>query len=247
MLNSSRKNAASHDDGSRARSRGRLRSRNAQFTVEREVIEPMTDPLISHGSAAGGTVVVDTQQGELERLLTATGAGDPAALAELYDVTVAKVHALVRAIVRRPEDAEEATCDVYTQIWQSAHLFDASRGSVMAWLMTIARSRALDLLRRNSTRKRLLGEEELAADTRAGPDSWLPDEVLNVFQTGSAVHAALKTVSPERRRIVGLAFFRDLSHTEIAEITGMPIGTVKSHLRRTLLGLRQAIEDTDSL
>lgn len=83
-----------------------------------------------------------------EDFARAVAAGDTAALADLYDSTVAKVHALVKAIVRNPADAEEVTCDVYTQAWQTAVHFDPARGSVMAWLMNIARSRALDCLRR---------------------------------------------------------------------------------------------------
>lgn len=222
--------------------------RIVQFTVEQKTAQSMTDPSLTPAAPADPHALLgDGPRDELEKLMVAIGEGHSTALAELYDATVGKVHALVRAIVRTPEDAEEVTCDVYTQVWQGAHRFSASRGSAMAWLLTIARSRALDCLRRRNHRERLLAEEPLGEDGRPSADDDLPEEILHVFQTGSAVHAALKTLPPDRRRIVGLAFFRDLSHAEIAEVTGLPLGTVKSCLRRTLMGLREALEERDSL
>jgi RNA polymerase sigma-70 factor (ECF subfamily) len=181
----------------------------------------------------------------LEKFASATAAGDTAALTELYDSTVAKVHALVRAIVRNPADAEEVTCDVYTEAWQTASRFDPSRGSVMTWLMTIARYRAIDCLRRRRGRMRLIDEESPHAEVPDTAEHASPERMLNLFQSRSAVRTALEQLQPERRRLVGLAFFEGLSHSEIAELTGLPVGTVKSHLRRAMQSLRGLLHDLE--
>jgi RNA polymerase sigma-70 factor (ECF subfamily) len=166
--------------------------------------------------------------------------GDKDALSELYDSTVSKVHGLVRAMVHNSADAEEVTCDVYTQVWQTAANFEPSRGCVMSWLLSIARSRALDCLRRQRTKVRLFSEPSLDGETLVAEpiehDS--PDKMLNAFQARTLVRSALEQLSPERRRLVCLAFFDDLSHSEIAELTGLPMGTIKSHLRRAMHSLR---------
>jgi RNA polymerase sigma factor (sigma-70 family) len=173
-------------------------------------------------------------------VVAAVAGGSASALSELYDATVGKVHALIRAMIRDTDDAEEVTCDVYTHAWQTASQFDPARGPVMAWLLTIARSRALDALRRRRSRERLSGEdpqEELADHS----PSAAPDYYLNLFQSGSAVHAALAGLPADRRRLIGLAFFEDLTHSQIARQTGLPVGTVKSHLRRALHTLRESL------
>jgi len=168
----------------------------------------------------------------------AVAAGDTAALADLYDSTVAKVHALVKAIVRDPADAEEVTCDVYTQAWQTAVDFDPARGSVMTWLMCIARSRALDCLRRRRGRTWLFNEQSPSEDVQDTAVHVSPERLLDLFQSRSAIRMALEHLPAERRRLIGLAFFEDLSHSEIAELTGLPLGTIKSHLRRAIHSLR---------
>jgi RNA polymerase sigma-70 factor (ECF subfamily) len=170
--------------------------------------------------------------------VAAIAAGDTAALAELYDSTVAKVHALVKAIIRNPADAEEVTCEVYTQAWQTAVHFDPSRGTVLTWLMSIARSRAIDCLRRQRGRARLFDEQSPREDVPEAAEHLSPEKLLHLFQSRSVVRTALEQLPPERRRLVGLAFFDDLSHSEIAELTGLPLGTIKSHLRRAIHSLR---------
>lgn len=166
--------------------------------------------------------------------------GDTAALSELYDSTVAKVHGLVKAIVHNSADAEEVTCDVYTQVWQTASNFDPSRGFVLSWLLTIARSRALDCLRRQRSKSRVFSETPASAEPPAveAVEHESPEHMLDAFQSRSAVRSALEQLSPERRRLICLAFFEDLSHSEIAELTGLPMGTIKSHLRRAMHSLR---------
>ena len=180
------------------------------------------------------SVAIAPRAEEFIGVVAAVTAGDRAALAELYDSTVAKVHALVKAIIRNPADAEEVTCDVYTQAWQTAAHFDPARGSVMAWLMSIARSRAIDWLRRQRGSSRVFADDPPLEDVPDCAEYVSPERILSLFQCRSVVRTALEQLTPVRRRLVGLAFFEDLSHSEIAELTGLPLGTIKSHMRRAI-------------
>ena len=176
---------------------------------------------------------------ELALLVGQIRRGDRQALETLYEATVGKLHALALAILRQPEDSEEVVCETYAQAWETAERFDPARASVMGWLLMICRSRALDLLRKRRTRGENL---DLAGFERVDEDLQRPDELLSLMQRNSRVHAALSALPPERRQLVSLAFLRDLTHQEIAEATGMPLGTVKSHLRRALGQLREQLE-----
>jgi RNA polymerase sigma-70 factor (ECF subfamily) len=180
-------------------------------------------------------------------IVAAIAQGNEGALAELYDATVNKVHALVRSIVRNVDDAEEVTCDVYTKAWQVAAHFDAERGSVMAWLLTIARSRSLDALRRQRRLERLVDDAAPTRDMADPQTSMEADYYLNLFQIGTAVHSAMSALPRDRRALVGMAFFDNLSHAEIAKHTGLPLGTVKSNLRRALHTLRDLLYAQDDL
>ena len=179
---------------------------------------------------------------ELLPLVRAIAQGNTVALTSLYDATVQKVVAVARAVLRNLEDAEEVTCDVYTQAWQTAHRFDETRGSVLGWLLTIAHNRSIDLLRQRQRRERAIAAQEAPNDA---PDERVlgsPEDLLGLFQSGMAVHAVLGALTPLRRELVGMAFFRNLSHAEIAAETGLPVGTVKSHIRRALHALRDSLE-----
>jgi RNA polymerase sigma-70 factor, ECF subfamily len=177
----------------------------------------------------------------LEPLVARMQAGDQAALGELYDLTIGKVYALALAILRVREDAEEIACDTYGQVWQQAARFDASRATVMGWLLMMCRSRALDRLRQQRARGGGSHVDlDAAAELCAADET--AEEFLGRFQEGSLVRAALERLTPERQRLVQLAFLEGLTHAEIAERTGLPLGTVKSHVRRALLELRDALE-----
>jgi RNA polymerase sigma-70 factor (ECF subfamily) len=166
-------------------------------------------------------------------------ARDQAALAELYDATCARLYALAHAILRNVQDAEEAVCDCYTQCWEEASRYDPQRASVMGWLSMICRSRSLDRLRLRR-HDRLRADIAEADDLEDGSPS--PVDLLALLEQGSSVRAALARLSDLRRELVGLAFLRGLSHDEIAKLKKIPIGTVKSHLRRGLMELRKALE-----
>ncbi len=179
--------------------------------------------------------------GDLARLMSRIAVGDKIALSSLYESTVAQVLAMARAVLRSKEDAEEIVCDVYVHVWQRASDFDAGRGNVMGWLLIMARNRAIDRIRRRRNSVSLDDEREAGLASSLVSAEPGPDEVLSQFQSGSAVHRALAALTPLRRRLLGLAFFRGLSHQEIAESLGMPLGTVKSHVRRALNALQTAL------
>ena len=182
---------------------------------------------------------VPTAIDEFAGLIDDMRRGEERALEALYDGTVSKLYALAAAIVRRVEDAEEVVCATYAHAWANAARYDSRRATVLGWLLMLCRSRALDVLRKRRAQA-ALSRDVAAEDEAIQPP---PEDLLNLMQQRGRVHAALQTLSPERRELVSLAFLRDLSHAEIAAQTGLPLGTVKSHLRRALLQLREHLED----
>jgi RNA polymerase sigma-70 factor, ECF subfamily len=181
----------------------------------------------------------DSLLDELALLVADMRQGNEQALESLYDATVGKLYALASAILRQADDAEDVVCATYAQAWETVASYDAQRASVLGWLLMICRSRALDVLRRRQVRQEGLGVGGLDHIDEFADH---PEDILSLIQQNSRVHAALTALPVERRQLVALAFLRDLSHHEIARITGMPLGTVKSHLRRALLQLREYLE-----
>jgi RNA polymerase sigma-70 factor (ECF subfamily) len=168
---------------------------------------------------------------------------DQAALGELYDCTIDRVYGTAIRVLRQPEDAEEVACEVYQQVWERAGHYDPGRGGVLAWLLRIAWSRAVDRLRRERAQRSCL-----AVHPQGAPEAYALCEendpairLMAVLDSRSAVAHALQTLSMEQRRMLALAFFEDLSHPEIAARTGVALGTVKSHIRRGLQALRRAL------
>jgi RNA polymerase sigma factor (sigma-70 family) len=166
--------------------------------------------------------------------------GQERALEELYDATVGKLYALASAILRSAEDSEEIVCETYAYAWANASRFDASRANPLGWLLMLCRSRALDRLRQ---RRAIASALDIAASRDNDSSSAdQPFDILSLMQQRSSVHAALSQLTPERRHLISLAFLQGLSHQEIADVTRLPLGTVKSHVRRALTQLREALE-----
>lgn len=169
-------------------------------------------------------------------------AHDERALLALYDATLSRVYGLVLRLVRRPSLAEEVAEEVYFQVWRQAPRFDALRGRPLTWLLGMAHSRAIDAIRREAR----FQHEELVDDA-ASPAAAAAagvDELLAVAQGHAELHRALLLLKPQPRQLVALAFFSGLSHEEIASQTCLPLGTVKSQIRRALGTLRATLSDT---
>ena len=190
------------------------------------------------GATNNGSGAAATEAHRLQDLLRAMAHGDQEALAGVYQQTVAQVHAIAMRLLRCREDAEEVVCDVYAHAWQNARTYDSRRGPVMGWLAVMTRSRAVDRLRQRRNVLSLDDARQASLAASLVGEALSPEQVLTQFQSGTAVHRALRSLSAERRYLLGLAFFHGLSHQEIAEATRIPLGTVKSHLRRALAALQ---------
>jgi RNA polymerase sigma factor (sigma-70 family) len=163
-----------------------------------------------------------------------------ASLARLYEASSGRVYGLVLRVVRNTALAEEVVEDVFWQVWREAPRFDAGRGKVMAWLLAIARSRAIDALRRQDrvrAHEQATGDDEALASL-ADPDREGPEDLVAAAQHHARLQALLAALEPLQRQLLSLAFFRGCTHEEIAAQTGLALGTVKSHIRRTLAALK---------
>lgn len=210
-----------------------------------------------HGSAAGGgeahggrpppAHAAGAQAEPLGATIAAVASGDQKAFERLYEATVARVFALARRICVDPALAEEVTEDVYVRAWRDAGRFDATRGVPIAWLLVMARTRALDARRRldpaltHPEPQSLVDETSPHADSGAGAQD--PLDLLDALRRESRTRAALATLPAGDRQMVALAFLRGLTHAEIAAATRLPLGTVKTAIRRALLLLREQLRD----
>jgi RNA polymerase sigma-70 factor, ECF subfamily len=171
--------------------------------------------------------------------LAAAARGDNGAFERFYDATAGYARALARRLLDAAE-VDDLLADVYFEAWRHAARFDAARGSAVTWLLTLVRSRALDLLRRRARQPSAGGDVE-PADEAAGPD---PAERLWQAQAGTRLHRALQALTAPERWVLGLAYFRELTQAQIVGCTGMPLGTVKSHLQRAQTKLRAALAES---
>lgn len=166
---------------------------------------------------------------------------DERALLALYEATLSRVYGLVLRLVRRAQLAEEVAEDVYYQVWRQAPRFDPARGRPLTWLLGMARSRAIDAIRREARFQHEALDDDTAA--AAAPAAGSGDELLAVAQGHAELHRALLLLKAQPRQLVALAFFSGLSHEEIASQTQLPLGTVKSQIRRALITLRETLGD----
>lgn len=178
----------------------------------------------------------------LAQLLAAAAQGDGAAFEAFYDATVGYARTLARRVLCGA-DTDDLLADVYFEAWRHVARFDAARGSAVTWLLTLVRSRAIDLLRQQAAHPSVAGrdDDDEPADTTGDDDD--PADRLWRQQAGTRLHAALATLSAAERWVLGLAYFRDLTHSQIAQTTGLPLGTVKSHLLRAQARLRTSLAE----
>jgi RNA polymerase sigma-70 factor, ECF subfamily len=183
-------------------------------------------------------------QEEERSFLARLRARDESALAELYDRLAPWVLGVATRILGDADEAEEVLSDVFVQVWRRIHQHDAGRGPLAPWVLSIARNRSLDLLRRQQRWRRKADRAEQAraadgTDVVPGPD---PVEAsVPGWPVHRAVHQALAALPDEQRRAVHLAYFEGLSHSEIAQRTGDPLGTVKTRLRLAQQKLEESL------
>jgi RNA polymerase sigma-70 factor (ECF subfamily) len=173
-------------------------------------------------------------------LIARVASGDELALASLYDETSRLVYGLLLRMLTDAGTAEEVMLDVYTQVWRQAGGYSRERGAPLAWLTTIARSRAIDRLRAGRAERQKTEPLDLSLYRSAGRDD--VEEEWSARETRARVRASLDTLAPEQREVIELAYFAGMSHSEIAAATGQPLGTVKTRIRSGMARLRDALK-----
>jgi RNA polymerase sigma-70 factor, ECF subfamily len=200
----------------------------------------------SSGAAAHAGAASMPPLPRLAKLVSEMAAGRPEALAQLYDETSSVINGVLHRMLEYSEDAEEVLLDVYMKAWKNASSYSPKRGSVQAWLIIMARNAAIDRIRQRRAHPRPVSlEVESGLDAEA-PDA-SPEVVAVMAQRRSQVRRVLSELPPEQRDAVMLAFFGGLTHAELAERLGEPLGTVKSRIRMGLIRLRTLLEEGDLL
>ena len=187
------------------------------------------------GASYRGTEDRASDQAALRRI--AQGEGD--AVAELYDRHARSIYSLALRILHDPAETEDVVQEVFSQAWRQASSYDASRGAVAAWLLTLARSRAIDRLRARRARPHGPSDERAAGNlVDAGP--LVDAQVLSAEQI-DRLRAALDELPVLQRAAIELAYFEGFTHAKIAERLEQPLGTVKTRIRQGLLKLRERL------
>ena len=176
---------------------------------------------------------------DLVSLVERVATGDQSALAALYDATNRFIYSLVLRVLGDTCSAEEVLIDVYTQLWRQAASYDPNRGAPLAWMATIARSRAIDRLRSGWQDQHRKESLDVLGDAPANAAS--PEEAAAASERQRLVREALNLLTPEQRRVIELAYYSGLSHSEIAEKLNQPLGTVKTRTRLGMMKLREAL------
>lgn len=197
--------------------------------MEPGVPAPAGDPHAGSPAGAGP---------DLAALLQRSARGDRAAFAELYEASAARVHGLALRVVRDPAQAEEVTQEAFLEIWRTASRYDPSRGSAVSWLLTIAHRKAVDRVRsaeaagrRESTYHHQ--NQTVEVDTTV--------EAATASLEARRVRAALQALTPVQREAIELAYFGGYTHTEVASLLDLPVGTAKTRIRDGLIRLRDTI------
>jgi RNA polymerase sigma-70 factor (ECF subfamily) len=180
----------------------------------------------------------EPDRAELEALLSRCAAGEAAALETLYARVAPILLAILMRMLKRRDLAEDVLQDVFVKVWQQASQFDPIRGRPLAWLVSMARYRAIDL-QRAARPTVALSEVSLALEPQlqAGGSA----DAVEVLGSGSLLLRCLEQIAAPQRRCLVLAYEEGLTHSEIARVVGEPLGTVKSWVRRSLLALRRCL------
>jgi RNA polymerase sigma-70 factor (ECF subfamily) len=177
----------------------------------------------------------------LAELVALSAHGEEDAFAELYDLTAARIHGVVLRVLRSPDHAAEVTQEVFVEVWRQAARYSPEKGSVLAWMTTIAHRRAVDRVR--SVASEAARDERYAAAS-AEPDV---DDVWAGVEPGldaGWVRKGMASLTAIQREAITLAYFGGYSQSQLAQLLNLPLGTVKTRIRDGLIGLRAACQGT---
>jgi RNA polymerase sigma-70 factor, ECF subfamily len=175
-------------------------------------------------------------------LMARSARGDHGAFAALYDLTVRRIHGIVLRVLRSPEHADEVTQEVYVEVWQQSARYTQAKGSVFAWIATMAHRRAVDRVRSVSS--------EVTRDHRYAYQSLDPDvdkvwDSVAQKQDVERVRGALRHLTPIQREALEYAYFDGMTQSQIAQRLGLPLGTVKTRIRDALKRLGETLGGGD--
>ena len=187
-------------------------------------------------------VMASVRDQELAKLAQRIAQGDQDALAKLYDETNRLVYSMVFRVLGEHTAAEEVTLDVYMQVWRQASRFDAERGALLTWLITIARSRAIDRLRASRLTHQRTEQLDLTEGAQTARSFANIEETVLLSERGRIIRAALLALPVEQREVIELGYFLGLSHSEIAGRLNQPLGTVKTRVRLGMIKLRETLQ-----
>lgn len=176
---------------------------------------------------------------ELARALVQAGQGDRSAFRTVYEATSAKLFGVCLRILPDRQSAEDVLQDTYVTVWRKAASFDASRASPITWLVTIARNRSIDRLRSAAPMKNAAPVEEAHDLADSGP---LASETVEQADEAARLNGCLETLEDKARAVIRTAFFEGATYDELAKRENVPLGTMKSWIRRGLMRLRSCLE-----
>jgi RNA polymerase sigma-70 factor, ECF subfamily len=177
-----------------------------------------------------------------EDLMPLVDRKDPAAFEVFYDRHGGAAYSLGHRIVGNAEGAQDVTQEAFLSIWRSGARYDRTRGSVRAWVLGIVRNRAIDAIRREAGKAPKLDfDDEAILERRAAPERTEGEALRR--ETAREVRGVLDDLPPEQSRVIKLAYFGGFSHSEIAKMLGMPLGTVKGRMRLGLDKVRMRLEE----
>ncbi len=200
--------------------------------------EPMNDVGPNRHLQLTVVTTANTDNEELLLLLTRVAQRDQKAFAALYDATSARIYGLVLRTLRSPSHSEETTQEVYLQIWRNASDYDPSRGSALAWLMTLAHRRAIDRVRSEQASRNRDTQYLVASGT---PEFDEVAETVAHRMESASVARCLGTLTDKQREAIDLAYYGGLTYPEVARRLGAALPTVKSRIRDGLLRLKSCL------
>ena len=203
-------------------------------TMSEQPTNPIFGKARSSDSKPENMTDFSARAGEDSALLLGIQSGDPGAMATLFDRYSGIVYSVAMRVLRDPGHAEDVTQDIFVRIWRNSDSFIAGRGTLGAWLVVVARNRSIDMLRRRRP------SDSVEDVVLASPIDVAAESERHILM--EKVQVLLADLPRDQRKSIELAFFEGLTHTEIAEKTGDPLGTVKTRIRLALIALRKAMK-----